>query len=116
MSRSGDRVRVNARLINVADETTLWANKFDRTIDDLITIQDDISLGIVNELRLKLGTGQRRYELAPDLYYLFLRGRGLQTRRRADTSAAAADLFAEVVRRDPGFAPAWAALASAASL
>jgi serine/threonine-protein kinase len=113
MLRSGDRLRVNARLARVADDRTLWAKNFDSAAEDVFAIQDEIALAIVNELRLTLGRGQRRYQTSPDVYYQFLRARGLQARRNPVNSAQAADLFARVVASDPSYAPAWAGLSSA---
>ncbi len=55
--KSGNKVRVSPRLTRVAGQTTVWANTFDRDIKEVFAIWDEISLAIVNELRLKLGRG-----------------------------------------------------------
>jgi TolB-like protein len=59
---SGRQLRINAQLVRVRDDFPLWAGKYDRELTDVFAIQDEISRGIVNELRLKLGHGRRRYE------------------------------------------------------
>ena len=59
--RQGDKLRINAQLVRVADDVPLWSGRFDRELKDVFAIQDEISRSIVNELRLKLGRGQRRY-------------------------------------------------------
>ena len=104
---------MQVRFARVADDTTVWAGKFDRSSRDIFAIQDEISLEIVNALRLKVGRGQRRYETDPDVYYQFLKARGLRSRRDPENAARAAALFEAIVARDPAFAPAWSELASA---
>ena len=111
--RSPGTIRVQVRFARVADDTTVWAAKYDRSPRDIFAIQDEISLEIVNALRLKVGRGQRRYEIDPDVYYQFLKARGLRSRRDPEDAARAAALFEAIVARDPAFAPAWSALASA---
>jgi TolB-like protein/Flp pilus assembly protein TadD len=103
--RSGDRLRVNTQLVRVRDDFALWSNKFDRTLTDIFAIQDEISLGVVNNLRLKLGRGKRRYETNREAYDLYLRA-------RATSGQAKLPLFERVVAIDPSFAPAWAGLAT----
>jgi TolB-like protein len=60
--RVDERLRIDAQLIRVRDDVPLWSNRFDRDLNDVFAIQDEISSGIVNNLRLKLGAGRRRYE------------------------------------------------------
>jgi TolB-like protein/tetratricopeptide (TPR) repeat protein len=109
--REGHRVRINAELVRVADDVPLWSDHFDRQLEDVFAIQDEISRSIVNELRLKLGRGQRRYNTNIETYDLFLKGRVLQA-RRAENGRLAIELFEQVVKRDPAFAPAYAGIAS----
>jgi serine/threonine-protein kinase len=105
------RLRVNARLIRLDDHAAVWSETFDRQDADAVTVQDDLARAIVNSLRLRFGGGQRKYETAPDLYYQYLRARGLQARRQPRSAARAIDLFEQIVARDPTFAPAAAGLA-----
>ena len=88
--RSPGTIRVQARFARVSDDTTVWAAKYDRSPRDIFAIQDEISLEIVNALRLKVGRGQRRYEIDPDVYYQFLKARGLRSRRDPEDAARAA--------------------------
>jgi TolB-like protein len=62
VQRIGNQLRINAQLVRVPDDVPVWSTRFDRTLDDVFAIQDEISLAIVNELRLTLGRGQRRYQ------------------------------------------------------
>ena len=75
--RSGQQLRINAQLVRVRDDFPLWSGRFDRELTDVLAIQDEISRGIVNSLRLKLGRGRRRYETSTEAYDLYLRDRSL---------------------------------------
>ena len=107
------QVRVSAELVRVSDLTTVWNDSFRFSGRDVLTAHDEISLAIVNRLMLRVGQGRRRYQLDPDLAYLFLKAQGLMARRHVANAARAAELFEQIVSRDPSFAPAWAGLASA---
>ena len=111
--RSGGRLRINAQLIQVAGDVPLWSERFDRELKDVFAIQDEISRAIVNRLRLTLGRGQRRYDTNLETYDLYLKARALNERRGNESSKEAAELFRQVVGRDPAFAPAYAGLAQA---
>src|SRR5262249_39497496 len=75
--RVGNRLRINAQLVQIAGDVPLWSERFDRTLDDVFAIQDEISRAIVNKLRLTLGKGQRRYQTDLEPYQLYLRARTL---------------------------------------
>lgn len=114
--RSGTKLRITAELVQVAGEAPLWAESFDRDAEssgDVFAILDEISRAIVNELRLRLDRGQRRYELDLETYELYLRGRALLARRSLPACETAADIFRKVLDKDRAFAPAYAGLANA---
>ena len=71
--RADGRLRINAQLVRAADDVPLWSGKFDRESKDIFAVQDEISRSIVNELRLKLGRGQRRYNANLEAYELYLK-------------------------------------------
>ena len=86
--RSGDQLRVNAQLVDIVNDRPLWADSFDLTLrsaGDVFAVVDEIARSIVNELRLTLGTGQRRYDLDLDAYERYLEARTLvePARRRS---------------------------------
>jgi serine/threonine protein kinase len=110
--RQGARLRIDAQLVRAADDVPLWSARYDRDLKDVFGIQDEISRSIVNELRLKLGRGQRRYAANIQAYDRYLKARVLQSRRGPATRQAI-ELFDAVVSQDPGFAPAYAARAGA---
>lgn len=113
--RAGQRLRINAQLIRVRDDFPLWSGKFDKELTDVFAIQDEISRGIVNSLRLKLGRGRRRYETSVEAYDLYLHARALSIYLGLGVgdSPRSIGLFEEAVAKDPSFAPAYAGLATA---
>jgi TolB-like protein/Tfp pilus assembly protein PilF len=110
---SGRQLRINAQLIRVRDDFPLWSGKFDREWKDVFTIQDEISRGIVNSLRLRLGNGQRRYETSPEAYNLFLRGRAFPIQQGLVGFNLSIEPLEQAIARDASFAPAYAGLAAA---
>ena len=110
--RSGQRLRINAQLVRVRDDFALWAGRYDEELSDIFKIQDEVSRGVVNSLRLKLGRGRRRYETSVQAYDLYLRARALQQRGVGGYSQSIGPLEDAIVK-DPSFAPAYAGLAAA---
>ena len=106
--RGGQQLRINAQLIRVRDDFPLWTERFDRELTNVFVIQDEISRGIVNSLRLKLGNGRRRYETSTEAYDLYLRARALR-----DNDDRGIAVFEQAIAKDPSFAPAYAGLAGA---
>ena len=104
--RDAQQLRINAQLVRVRDDVPVWSDRFDRKLTDVFSIQDEISRGIVNGLRLKLGRGRRRYETSTEAYDLYLRARALDNDRSID-------VFEQAIAKDPSFAPAYAGLAAA---
>jgi TolB-like protein len=114
VQRVANRIRINPRLVRVSDQVVVWSDQpYDRTIDDIFAIQDDISLQIVNKLRLTLGQGQRRYQTNIPAYDLYLRALAVVARRGNDNAQEAIKLFEQVIKMDDAFAPAHAGLAEA---
>jgi TolB-like protein len=106
--RSGQQLRIDVQFIRVRDDFPVWSAKYDRELTDVFAIQDEISRGIVNSLRLKLGIGRRRYETSVEAYDLYLRARsfGLFNLRPSMEN------FHEAIVKDASFAPAYAGLAA----
>ena len=114
--RAGDKLRINARLVRASDDSPLWSGSFDRELKDVFAIQDEISRSIVNELRLNLGRGQRRYNTSLDAYDDYLKAEALLNRMPgsdSETIATSIPLFEEAIAKDPSFAPAYAGIADA---
>jgi TolB-like protein len=111
--RAGQQLRINAQLVRVRDDFPLWSGRYDRELPDILAIQDEISRGIVNSLRLKLGRGRRRYEIRSEVYDSYLRARALSVERGLTGINRSIGPLEEVVAKDPSFAPAYADLAAA---
>ena len=109
--RSGQQLRINAQLVRVRDDFALWAGRYDEELTDIFKIQDEVSRGVVNSLRLKLGRGRRRYETSVQAYDLYLRARALQQRGVGGYSQSIGPLE-DAIAKDPSFAPAYAGLAA----
>jgi adenylate cyclase len=110
---SGPQLRINAQLVRVRDDFPVWSGKYDRELTDVFAMQDEISRGIVNGLRLKLGRGRRRYETSADAYDLYLRGRALQIQHGQRGFDESIGPLEEATAKDQSFAPAYASLATA---
>jgi TolB-like protein/DNA-binding winged helix-turn-helix (wHTH) protein/Flp pilus assembly protein TadD len=106
--RAGERLRINVDLVRVADDSTLWSQRYDRDLKDVFAVQEEISRSIVNELRLKHVGGQRRYNTNLEAYDLYLRA---QTTASGPKPEDAITLYRQVIAKAPDFAPAYAGLA-----
>jgi TolB-like protein len=105
--RSEQQLRINAQLVRARDDFSVWSGRYDRVLTDVFAIQDEISRGIVNSLRLNLTAGRRRYETSAEAYDLYLRARALGRPGRS------IDLYEQAIAKDASFAPAFAGLAAA---
>ncbi|MFY9551830.1 MAG: protein kinase [Thermoanaerobaculia bacterium] len=117
VQRAGDRVRLNAQLIDVATGYHLWADRYDRDMKDLFVLQDDISANILAALKMKLTEpGSGRTPSAPtqnlDAYDAYLRAKHL-SRSSGGGDDQAIPLFEKAIALDPRFALAHAGLAQA---
>ncbi len=111
--RIGQQLRIDVQLVRVRDDFALWSGRYDRGLTDVFIIQDEISRGIVNSLRLKLGRGRRRYETSAAAYDLYLQARSLWIQQGLKGELQSVDKFEESIAQDPSFAPAYAGLAAA---
>jgi len=115
--RVGDRIKVTAQLVRVTDNVVLWADGYDRTLTDVLAVQEEIARSIVSALRVRLGGRDTprlvgRTTADPVAYDLFLRGRHIfSTRPDRDGVLRSRDYLEQAVARDTTFARAYAALA-----
>jgi adenylate cyclase len=110
--RADDRLRIDVRVVRVRDDFPVWSERFDRRLADVFAIQDEIALGLVNNLRLRLGRGRRRYETSVEAYDLYLSGRSAMSARHGGPPTGGIPWFEQAIVKDPSFAPAYAALGS----
>ncbi len=113
VQREGRNLRVNAQLVSVDGDVILWSERYDRTLEEVFAIQDEISRAVATKLNLTLGRGQPPYRPPVDAYELYLQARARVSRRGTESAQEAARLFEQVIARDPAYAPAYAGLADA---
>jgi len=113
--KAGDDVRITAQLIEVATDSHLWSDAYNRKLENVFEIQEEISKAIAAELRVTLGTTGNTGKPTENLeaWQLFLRGRHLYQNRGDAQLAQSLELLKQAVELDPGFAEAWANLAAA---
>jgi len=117
--KAGNRVRIMAQLINVADGYHLWSERYDRELKDIFEVQDDIARAIADRLKVALKGGQQ-LTVKPgtsnlEAYQLYLKGRALLYRRGLDIRRAA-QCFERAVVLDSHYALAWSGLADARNM
>jgi TolB-like protein len=110
--RTGDQLRVTVQFVRVRDDRPLWSGRFDRSMSDILTIQDEISRGIVHSLRLNL-RGRRQYGPNLKAYDLYLRARAMESDSGLLGLSDSLGAFEAVIAKDFRFAPAYAGLAQA---
>lgn len=124
----GNRVRITAQLVDVASDSHLWSGTYDRQLDDIFAVQDDIAQSVVKELRGALfaakpaGTaaeidvaGKGRGSNA-EAYRLYLQGRAMVARRTQASVMTGIEHLRKAVAIEPRFALAWAALSNALTI
>jgi serine/threonine protein kinase/Flp pilus assembly protein TadD len=114
--KAGKRLRISAQLIDVATRNYLWSERYDREMEDVFEIQDEISTNIVNALKLVLTPNEEAaIKKVPTqsvrAYEYYLRGRQLFHQRRGETLDAAEDMYRRAIALDPHYALAYAGLA-----
>jgi len=114
--KDGNRLRITAQLIDAATGYHLWTDEYDRGLEDIIAVQDEIATAIAGALALRLAraVAAPASRQLPDLqaYDLYLRGLYLRNSLTVDALRQAKDLFDRAIARQPGFALAYAAKAS----
>jgi serine/threonine protein kinase/tetratricopeptide (TPR) repeat protein len=115
---AGKRLRVTAQLVGVADGSTLWSERYDREMEDVFAIQDDISASIVSALRGRWAAGDspapsRRPTEDLEAYQLYLKGQHNWFKRERGSLERAAHFFERAAERDPSFVAALAGAANA---
>jgi TolB-like protein/class 3 adenylate cyclase/Tfp pilus assembly protein PilF len=118
VQRAGDRIRVTARLIKVADGSSLWAGTFDEKFTDVFAVQDAISQKVTDALALRL-SGEEKSQLSKrytdniEAYQLYLTGRYHYARLIPPEIRAAMTFYQQAIDRDPKYALAYFGLAEA---
>ncbi len=114
--RTASRLRVNAQLIDARSGVHLWAERYDREMQDVLEVQDEIAGRIVGALEVKLTEEEkqrtaRRYTVSADAYDAFLRGQDYYVRYTYEDNLQAQAAYQRALDLDPDFARAYSALA-----
>jgi TolB-like protein/DNA-binding winged helix-turn-helix (wHTH) protein/tetratricopeptide (TPR) repeat protein len=116
--RVGNRIRIDAQLIEAATDRHLWSASYERNVDEVTSLQSDIARAVTNEIRVTL-TPEERARLSraasvdPETYDLYMKGRYLWSKRTDDSDRKSIDYFQAAIQRRPDYAPAYAAMADA---
>jgi serine/threonine protein kinase/Tfp pilus assembly protein PilF len=119
--KMGNRLRITAQLVNVADGYHLWSERYDREMEDVFAIQDDISQAIVKALRVILSEGEKKQiekqrAVNVEAYDFYLRGRQYFHQLRRKSLEYARQMFNRAIEIDPEYARAWAGVADSCSM
>ena len=114
--KSGNRVRITAQLIEGATDSHLWAERYDRDLNDIFALQDEISQAIVSALKLRLLPAEKkaieqRATTNPEAYKLYLMARQYNATGNSRHREITVRFCKRAVEIDPGYARAWALLA-----
>jgi TolB-like protein/Flp pilus assembly protein TadD len=110
--KAGSQVRITAQLIKADDGFHMWSETYDRSLDNIFAIQDEISAAVVKALKLELlGEAPKAEVVNPEAYALWLKGRYIYAKWGKDNFEAAIEALQEALEIEPNFAQAWASLA-----
>ncbi|MDH4271159.1 MAG: protein kinase, partial [Candidatus Aminicenantes bacterium] len=109
VQKAGNRLRITAQLICVSDGYHLWSDRYDRRIEDIFALEDEIALAVVEELKVELLEGEKekvtkRHTQSKEAYQLYLKGRYHWNKRSPKDMIQAVDCFQRAINKDPEFA------------
>jgi serine/threonine-protein kinase len=111
--RSGNRIRISVELIEAASERVLWADRYDRELEDVLRLQDEIARAIADGVHARVSQGSTERttpmprKVDPEVYMLDLKGRSQVEMRTPGSFRAALAHFREALARDPSYGPSW---------
>jgi TolB-like protein len=115
--KSGNQVRITAQLIHADDGYHLWSDTYDRTLDDVFAIQDEIAAEVVTQLKISLlGEAPKVEEIDPEAYSLYLQARHNRYKLTRESYEQAVTLYEQALTIDPNYAAAWAGLGEVYSI
>ncbi|MBK5097267.1 MAG: tetratricopeptide repeat protein [Gemmatimonadetes bacterium] len=111
--KAGNQVRITAQLIRADDGFHMWSDTWDRSLDDIFAIQDEIAADVAQQLKVTLlGSAPKVVETDPAAYALYLQARQLSHQITLENLEHAVTLYQQALAIDPDYAAAWAGLAS----
>jgi TolB-like protein/Tfp pilus assembly protein PilF len=116
VTRDHERVRITTQLIRASPEANLWAEKYEGSLSDILSMQDNVATSVAQAIQFKVTPQQkavlsRQRMVAPDAYESYLKGRYLWERSDEPNLQKAREYFEHAIDVDPGYAEAWAGLA-----
>ena len=119
--KAGNRLRITVQLVNVDDGYHLWSERYDRDMEDVFAIQDEISSAIIDKLKLKLLKEKttkliKRYTDDLKAYDLYLKGRYFWNKRYEGGLQRGLEHFNQTIQRDPSYAPAYSGIGDSLSI
>jgi len=110
------RVRITAQLIQVSDESHIWAESYERNLGDILMLQGEVCQAIAREVRIKLSPREERrlasaQAVSPSAYEAYLRGRHLWNKRTEDGMRRSIGFYEEAIHQHPDYAMAYAGIA-----
>jgi len=118
VARSGNRVRIDAQLIQAPTDRHLWAQSYERDLQDVLALQNELARTIAAQVQIQL-TAKEQAQLGsnrpvnPEAYEAYLKGRFFLNKRNKEAINKSIEYFNEAIRLDPGYAVAYAGLADA---
>jgi TolB-like protein/Tfp pilus assembly protein PilF len=110
--KSGNRLRIDAQLIDARTDSNLWSETYERTLNDIFAVQDEIAAAVVGRLKITLlGTAPKATVTDPKAYALFLQARPLARQHSASGYEQSNALYQQALAIDASYAPAWDGLA-----
>jgi TolB-like protein/Tfp pilus assembly protein PilF len=118
--RAGERVRITAQLIRVSDESHLWAQSYERTLEDVLEVQAEVAQAVAREVQVKLSPRdarrlhpEKRRSINPQAHEVYLRGRHFWYRRTEEDMRKSIECFESALKYDPSFAAAYDGISDA---
>jgi TolB-like protein/Tfp pilus assembly protein PilF len=110
--KAGNEVRITVQLVHAESDTNLWSETWERTLEDVFAVQDEIAAKVADRLEVTLlGATPRVIPTNPEAYALFLQGRQLGRQRTSDGFQRAIEVLEQALAIEPEYAPAWGELA-----
>ena len=105
--KAGDRIRITAQLIEAATDKHLWSDTYDRDLEDIFAIQDEVSAKIIDQLKIELtGDAPHAYRTDPETYAMFLRAKSEVLKKGYVGDPETIPILEAVIERDPDYVPA----------
>src|SRR5437016_9048586 len=111
--RDGNRVRITAELIDASDGFTLWSETFDREMQGIFAVQDEITRSIVQALKLRLDISASPMSRSPDAYDVYLQGLFYSDKSTEEALQQSLEFFERALEKDPQLSRAWTGIAKA---